>query len=84
MSSSLSQTISRNDGIKIAGNSFEEEEEEEEAIVISEAVAPIAQVTQISREIRRRRVRSLLHSLIEFSSNVFVQNKLDGGGGGGD
>ena len=51
-SSSLSQTISRNDGIKIAGNGFEEDEEEEEVIVISEAaVAPIAQVTtQITNE----------------------------------
>ena len=53
--SSLSQTISRNDGIKIAGNGFVQKEEkgerEEEVIVISEAaVAPIEQVTQITKQ----------------------------------
>ena len=53
---SLSQTISRNDGIKIAGNGFVQKEErgrgrEEEVIVISEAaVAPIEQVTQITKQ----------------------------------
>ena len=49
--SSLSQTISRNDGIKIAGNGFVKEEREE-VIVISEAaaVAPIEQVTQITKQ----------------------------------